>query len=153
MNLEEMDEEHDEEQEQEQEQEQTKEHREEQREEQRQLWLMCHNVSENVYLDYPMFKKQTNLSLATDHIISVLINALTFKDKFILHLNVKSMSLSDVERYYTFIQYFSLIMKTMFPEKLLKCHIINAPAIFKQIFSTFSIFIDKHTLKKFHIEV
>jgi len=117
------------------------------------LLLVCHNISENVYLDYPMFKQHTNIALVTDHIITILINALTFKDKFILYLNVKSLSISDTERYYTFMQYFSLIMKTMFPEKLLKCHIINAPSFFKQIFTVFSIFIDKHTLKKFHIEV
>ena len=117
------------------------------------LLLVCHNISENVYLDYPMFKQQTNISHVTDHIITVLINALTFKDKFILYLNVKSLSITDVEKYYSFMQYFSLIMKTMFPEKLLKCHIINTPSFFKQIFSVFSIFIDKHTLKKFHIEV
>lgn len=117
------------------------------------LQSICYNNLAEIYIDFPNFKQYDNNVLITDHIIRILNNALTFQNTFIIHFNVKSMSIADVEKYYSFIKYFSLIMQVTFPNKLQKCYMYNTPVIFKQIFAAFSVFIDKQSLKKFHIVV
>ena len=64
---------------------------------------------------------------------------------------MKTLSLRDIERYYTFICRISQIMKTDFEDKMEKCYIYNAPFVFSQLIKLISKFIDKKTQDKIQL--
>ena len=116
---------------------------------------ICYCTNNEIFLDYPHFKKLTYtlnqpiFDIVIAHFIKVLTESLKNHSLFIIHLNVKSISITDVDKYYNFIKNYAILMKTMFPDKLDKCIIYNSPILFKNIFGLISIFLDKATQQKF----
>ena len=112
------------------------------------------NDNNDIILDYRYFK----LIAITDNydiIIQTIINNINENLKnnytFIIHVYMKTLTLTDIDKYYPFICRITEILKTNYPDKLEKCYIYNAPFIFTQIFSIISIFIDKKTQLKLQL--
>ena len=91
------------------------------------------------YIDYDSIIK---------YVISVIKTTLEKKELFIVHVCLKSLSLTDMDKHYKFICKISEVLKNTFPDKLDKCLIYKAPFIFSQLFSIISVFVDKKTMSK-----
>jgi hypothetical protein len=116
------------------------------------LHHLCFNIKQNdIILDYKYFKLcafPETYDILIKYVIDIIKSTVTNYSEFILHINMKSLSLSDIDKYYSFIQSISETMKQIFPNKLSKCYVYNAPFIFSQLFNTLSCFIDKKTQQK-----
>lgn len=117
----------------------------------------CHsNEDTEILLDCRYFKVIYNLNcIDTDsiiqHVINVILNTLEKRETFIIHVCLKSLSLTDIEKYYKFICKISEVLKITFPDKLDKCFIYKAPFIFSQLFNIISAFVDKKTMGKIEL--
>ena len=78
-------------------------------------------------------------------------NILLTNNEFVVHVSMKKITLSDIDKHKIFIQNISTFLKEKYPDKLLKCYVYNAPYVFKQIFNIISVFIDKETQKKIEL--
>lgn len=115
---------------------------------------LCHAKGDKIILDYACFKYfagpetyQTILTVITSNID----NILTHNDKFTVHVNMKHLTMSDIDKHKTFICVLSSQFKEKYPNKLNVCNIYHAPSVFAQIYKIISCFIDKETQKKIHI--
>jgi len=115
---------------------------------------LCHVNNDKVILDYVFFKhiatKET-YELIISHIVKNIDEALLNCEQFVIHINMKTLSVTDVDKHYLFIQDISNFFKDKYPNKLSKCYVYNAPFIFKQVFNIVSLFIDKETQGKIEI--
>lgn len=112
---------------------------------------LCYINVNDIIIDSIYFKylaSEQTYEYILRFISNVIDNVLTRKTEFIVHLNMKNMSLSDIYKHQTFIKNISMEFKIKYPDTLLKCYIYNAPNVFKQIFNIVSTFIDKETQKK-----
>ena len=66
-------------------------------------------------------------------------------------MNLKKITLIDIDKHKEFIQDMSIYLKDKYPDKLTKCYIYNAPFVFSQIFNIVSLFIDKDTQTKIEL--
>lgn len=113
------------------------------------------NVKDNVImLDNTYFKhfatKETyNIILL--HIITNIDTILSEHDGFIVHINMKNLTITDVDKHIKFIQNMSVLLKEKYPNKLTKCFVHNAPFVFSQILNIVSMFIDKETQSKIEL--
>ena len=115
---------------------------------------LCNIHHENIRIDYLYFKhfasKETYsliYTLITNKIDSILKN----NNNFTIYLNMKSLSLSELEKHMDFIHYISKLLRDKYPNKLLKCFIFNAPFVFSHLFNIISFLIDKETLSKIEL--
>ena len=118
------------------------------------LNTLC-NVKDNlVILDNNYFKyfaaKET-YDIILSHVVNNIDAILSAYDGFIVHVNMKGLTVSDVDKHYKFIQNISLLFKQKYPNKLTKCFIHNPPFVFSQIFNMVSLFIDKETQTKIEL--
>lgn len=115
---------------------------------------LCYVQNNEIILNYIYFKhfatKETYsfiLNYITNNIDRVLVN----NSEFVMSVNMKSITLSEVDKHKIFIQNISEYLKEKYPEKLSKCYIYNAPFVFSQIYNIVSMFIDKDTQKKIEL--
>lgn len=112
-------------------------------------------IKENaIILNYIYFKYfATNetynyiLNFVTNNIDKILAKNVNFN----VCVNMKSLTLSDVDKHKIFIQNIAVFLKEKYPNKLEKCYVYNAPFVFAQIYNIVSIFIDKDTQKKIEL--
>ncbi len=101
------------------------------------------------------FLKLLNKQLSTDFLLEHIINnidlVLTKYNLFKFHINVKSISILDVDKNKDFIQKASIVLKEKYPYKLDTCYIYDAPSMFNNIFKLIFAFVDKETQKKIKI--
>ena len=86
-----------------------------------------------------------------DLIVNNIDKILNVNSKFIVHVNIHSMKLKDVDNNRDFIRTISKCLKEKFPDKLDKCYIYNATTMFSQILNVISLFIDKDTKEKIQL--
>lgn len=121
----------------------------------------CFNHNNNIIIDYKIFKNIASI-LTYDMIFKHLENVITNTTKNLtndtlqknnvnIHLSMKSLSITDVDKHRNFISNLINYYNLNYPNYLNGCYIYLASSIFKQVFSIFSIFIDKETKKKIHI--
>jgi hypothetical protein len=118
------------------------------------LSKLCFIIENNIIIDYIYFKylaTNTTYNYILMYITNNINNILLENNDFIVHVNMKKISLSDVDKHKLFIQNFSSCLKEKYPDKLSKCYIYNAPGVFKQILNIISIFIDKETQEKIEL--
>ena len=115
---------------------------------------LCSIRNNIVILDYTCFKcfgrnetYETILNLITGKID----NILKHNETFIVHVNMKHLTMSDIDKHKKFICILSNHFKERYPCKLDKCYIHNAPTVFSQIYKIISCFIDKETQKKIQL--
>jgi hypothetical protein len=113
------------------------------------------NIKDNLIIfDYNYFKlfatKETYEIILT-HVFNCLNNIISIYDTFVVHINMKNITISDIDKHLNFIKYASTLMQDKYPNKLTKCYIYNAPIIFSKILNMLSFFIDKETQTKIEI--
>jgi hypothetical protein len=115
------------------------------------------NEDNDIMLNYSYLKiiKQLIQTLDNnfiiDHVVEMIELVLTKNVYFTVHVSLKLLTISDIEKYYSFISNISERLKKKFPDKLEKCFIYNAPFIFSQIFNIISSFVDKPTIVKIQL--
>jgi hypothetical protein len=115
------------------------------------------NEDNDIMLNYSYLKiiKQLIQTLDNhfiiDHVVQMIDQVLNKHSFFTVHVSLKSLTISDIEKYYSFISNISETLKKKFPDKLEKCFIYNAPFIFSQIFNIISSFVDKPTIVKIQL--
>jgi len=115
----------------------------------------CFVIRDNhIVLDYRYFKfiaNKENYAVIIQTVVGIMRGCLEKHELMIVHLNMKSLTLVDIDRHYSFIRDISEIMQRTFPDKLRKCFVYNAPFLFSQLYNTISMFIDKTTQKKIQL--
>lgn len=117
---------------------------------------LCQIKENSVMLNYIYFKNIANVNTygyILNYITNKIDNILYTNNKFIVHVNMKNLTIIDIDKHKIFIQQMSEYLKDKYPQKLSKCYVYNAPFIFTQIFSIVSMFIDKDTQKKIELVV
>jgi len=112
---------------------------------------LCFIKENSVILNYIYFKhvaQEQTYAYILNYITNNIDNVLTTNDNFIVHVNIKNLTLVDINKHKQFIKYISEFLKEKYPEKLAKCYVYNAPFIFAQFFTIVSMFIDNKTQKK-----
>lgn len=115
---------------------------------------LCCIKNNHILLDYTYFKylaTNETYNLILYYIITNIDKVLIMDPEFIIHVNMKNLTISDISKHKQFIQEISTLLKEKYPEKLGKCYVYNAPCIFSQIFGLVSMFIDKDTQKKIEL--
>lgn len=115
---------------------------------------LCSIKENSIILNYIYFK-----NIANDNTYGYLLNYITnnidivlnTNKEIIVHVNMKNLTIVDIDKHKTFIQQMSGYLKDKYPQKLTKCYVYNAPFIFAQLFSIVSMFIDKDTQKKIEL--
>lgn len=104
-----------------------------------------------IYFKYIASNETYNIILnyITNNIDKVLLN----RNEFIVYVNMKNLTIVDIDKHKLFIQTISGYLKDKYPQKLAKCYIYNAPFVFSQIYNIVSLFIDKETQKKIELVV
>lgn len=106
-------------------------------------------VLDNIYFKHFATKETYNIILS--HIINNIDSILSIQQGFTVHINLKNLTVSDIEKHLKFIQHISTLFKEKYPNKLTKCFVHNAPFIFAQLLNIVSLFIDKETLTKIEL--
>lgn len=115
---------------------------------------LCSVKDNKLILNYVYFKytaKDDTYTYILNYITNNIDNILLYSNEFIVHANMKSVTLVDLDKHKEFIQYFSGYLKDKYPDKLEKCYVYNAPFVFSQIYNIVSKFIDKDTQKKIEL--
>jgi hypothetical protein len=115
---------------------------------------ICKLCGDSIIIDYIYFKHfatNSTYDLITKVITKNIDIILETESTFTVHINMKSLSIVDVDKHITYMQYISNHLKEKYHKKLLKCHIYNASYIFKNIYNIISAFIDKETQDKIHL--
>lgn len=119
------------------------------------LDLFCSIKNDNnLHIDYRVFKIVANpntYETIHNYVVKKLQTVLEKYELFNIHVNFKTLSLTELDKHYSFINKVCVIFKNEFPDKLDKCSIYNAPFIFSQVFNIISIFIDKKTQSKIQL--
>jgi hypothetical protein len=98
-----------------------------------------------------LINKQLSNDFLLEHLINNIDLVLTKYNVFKFHINVKSISILDVDKNKDFIQKASIVLKEKYPCKLDICYIYEAPNMFSNIFKLIFAFVDKETQKKIKI--
>jgi hypothetical protein len=98
-----------------------------------------------------LINKQLSNDFLLEHLIKIVDLILTKNTLFNFHINVKSISILDVDKNKEFIQKASIVLKEKYPCKLDTCYIYEAPSMFNNIFKLIFAFVDKETQKKIKI--
>lgn len=115
---------------------------------------LCFIYENQIVLNYKYFKyfatKET-YDFILNYITINIDNVLNSNNEFIVHVNMKDLTITEIDKHMTFIQNISGYLKEKYPKKLSKCYIYNAPFVFTQIYNIVSMFIDKDTQKKIEL--
>ena len=112
---------------------------------------LCCIKENNIVLNYIYFKYIANdetYSYIMNHITNNIDQILQTNNEFSVHVNMKSLTIVDIDKHKEFVQQISLFLKDNYPDKLEKCYVYNAPFMFSNFFNIVSMFIDKETQKK-----
>ena len=115
---------------------------------------LCCIKENNIVLNYIYFKYIANdetYSYIMNHITNNIDQILQTNNEFSVHVNMKSLTIVDIDKHKEFVQQISLFLKDNYPDKLEKCYVYNAPFMFSNLFNIVSIFIDKETQKKIEL--
>ena len=117
---------------------------------------LCCIKENSIVLNYIYFKyiaKDETYNYILNYITNNIEQVLKTNNQFIVHVNMKNLTIVDVDKHKIFIKNMSRFFKDKYPEKLSKCYVYNAPFIFTQIFSIVSMFIERDTHKKIELVV
>jgi hypothetical protein len=87
----------------------------------------------------------------TSHIYKLLKDTATTYKTVVVHVYLKTINLSDLDKHKTFVIDMIKKCNDELPDILDVCYMYKAPFVFAQIYSVISVFIDKETKQKIHI--
>jgi len=115
---------------------------------------LCNIENNSLIIDYNYFKyfasKDTYhliLKLITNNIDSIL----NTNELFSVYVNMKTLTISEIDKHRDFISHISGYLKEKYPNKLAKCYVYNAPFVFSTLFNIICLFIDKETQSKIEL--
>lgn len=115
---------------------------------------MCFIKENTLILNYIYFKHfaiQQTYNFILKHITNNIDKILLTSSDFMVRVNMKNLTIVDIDKHKLFIQNISGYLKDKYPEKLSKCYVYNPPFVFAQFFNIVSMFIDKETQKKIEL--
>jgi hypothetical protein len=115
--------------------------------------LTCVNKNE-VFLNIAIFKliaSETTYPQIVSHVYQILKDTSTTYGTVIVHVYLKTITLSDLDKHKTFVMDMIKRFNDELPDILDVCYMYKAPFVFAQIYSIISVVIDKETKKKIHI--
>lgn len=115
---------------------------------------ICNNKDNVIIIDYRYFKhfaSKDTYEFILNHITTHINNVVTNYDTFIVHVNIKNLTVVELDKHKNFIHYMSNYMQETYPNKMTKCYIHNPPFVFSQIFNILCTFIDKETIQKIEV--
>jgi len=115
---------------------------------------LCKVDANSMYLDYIYFKyfatKET-YGILTNYIMSHINNILLAYDAFTVHVNMKTLTVLEIDKHMTFIQSISALLKESYSNKMNKCYVYNATFVFSKVLKLVSLFIDPETQQKIEL--
>jgi hypothetical protein len=115
---------------------------------------LCNIQNNSVIIDYKYFKicatKETYDTIL-NYLIMNIDSVLNNKSTFCTYINLKTLTVLEIDKHGQFIQHLSTVLKDRYPNKLEKCYIYNAPFVFAKIYNVVSMFIDKDTQQKIEL--
>jgi hypothetical protein len=112
----------------------------------------CYIKSNNeIIINYETFKilnKIIDKKIILNYLLYVIETVLNKFDLFIVHANIKKLTLLEIDKNKDFIYEMSNILKEKFNDKLDSCYIYDSSFIFKQIHQLLAMFVDKKTITK-----
>ena len=96
-------------------------------------------------------KKNNNKYLEIRNKMDYSFSELEKNSKFAVHLNIKNLTLIDIDKHKNFFLNISTLLKGKYPNRLLKCYVYNSSFLISQFSYIINMFLDKDTLKKIEI--
>ena len=115
---------------------------------------LCNKADDGIIIDYNCFKffaTSDTYNIITSLICKNIDEILETNKTVNVYINLKMLTLKELDKHKNFIQTVSHFLKNKYPNKLAKCYVYNAPMIFSQFFSIISFLIDKDTLSKIEL--
>jgi hypothetical protein len=104
-----------------------------------------------IVIDYRYFKLiafSDNYELFQLFLIDKINKVLSIVDKIILHVNLESISLIDIDKHSTFLIQLAKFMSEQFPDKLEKGYIYNSGFLVHSIYNLLIMILNKETRTK-----
>jgi hypothetical protein len=116
------------------------------------LNTFCYIKSNNeIIINYESFKILNTIidkKVILNHLLYTIETVLNQFELFIVHANIKKLTLLEIDKNKDFIYEMSNILKEKFNDKLDSCYIYDSSFIFKQIHQLLAMFVDKKTITK-----
>lgn len=106
-------------------------------------------ILDNQYFKY--FATKETYDIILTYIFNCLDTILTRYDAFVVHINMKGLTVSDIDKHLHFMQNVSLLFKDKYPNNLTKCFVYNAPYVFSKLLKLLSLLIDPETRDKIEV--
>jgi hypothetical protein len=100
------------------------------------------------YIYFKHFASNSTYEFLTGLITNKIDPIINHYQIFIVHFNIKTFSLVELDKHKTYIYSVSNYFKERYPNKLEKCYVYNSSFLINQIYNIVSSFIDKDTLDK-----
>jgi len=117
---------------------------------------LCYIKEDSIILNYIYFKyfaTKENYNCILNYIASNIDSILLNNNNVVIHVDMKNLTIADIDKHKSFIQYISVYFQEKYPQKLGKCYVYNSPFVFNQIYNMICMFIDKETQKKIELVV
>ena len=98
------------------------------------------------YIYFKHFASNSTYDFLTGLITNKIDPIINQYQTFIVHFNIKTFSLVELDKHKTYIYSVSNYFKERYPNKLEKCYIYNSSFLINQLYNIVSSFIDKDTL-------
>ena len=108
-----------------------------------------------MYLDYIYFKyfaSKETYGILTNYIMSHINTLLLEYNTFTVHINMKTLTVLEIDKHMTFIQNISALFKETYSNKINKCYVYNATFVFSKVLKLVSLFIDPETQQKIELK-
>jgi hypothetical protein len=105
----------------------------------------------HIVIDYRFFKLiafSDNYELFKFFIVDKINKLLSIVDKIVIHVNLDSISLLDIEKHSTFLIQLAKYMSETFPDKLERGYIYNSGFLIHSIYNMLILVLDKETRSK-----
>ena len=116
------------------------------------LNTFCYIKSKNeIIINYESFKILNTIidkKVILNHLLYTIETVLNQFELFIVHANIKKLTLLEIDRNKDFIYEMSNILKERFNDKLDLLYVYDSSFIFKQIHQLLAMFVDKKTITK-----
>lgn len=115
---------------------------------------ICYIKEDALVVNYKFFKYFASIEtydIIQQYFINSIDTILKNYDSFTVYLNMKSLTISQLDKHRSYLSQISCVLKKRYPETLSKCYVYDAPFIFSQVYNIISIFVDKETLNKIQI--
>jgi len=118
------------------------------------LEKFCYNEDDVMILNFYCMKwmakidKQIIINIIRNNMQSILNKG--YK-KVMIHVCLKSLSLSQIDAFYSFFKEATTIFKQEFPDRLEKCYLYHCSTIFNTLYKLVSGFLEKETLQRIEV--